>query len=129
MLLMDVDRFKSINDTYGHDTGDCVIMQLGSFLAGRFTGNEIVGRFGGDEFVVFVRGTDDPEAACAIADEIVRGVAERVTLPDRERKISVSIGIATCNGEEKNYSDIFRKADMAMYRSKGDPEKRFYMYE
>ena len=129
MLLMDVDRFKSINDTYGHDTGDRVIMQLGSFLAGRFNGNEIIGRFGGDEFVVFIRGTDDPETACAIADEIVRGVAESVSLPDRDRKISVSIGIATCNGEEKNYSDIFRKADTAMYRSKADPEKRFCMYE
>ena len=129
LFLLDVDRFKAINDTYGHDTGDRVISQLGAFLAGRFTGNEIVGRFGGDEFVVFIKGTDDPETARRTADGIVRGASESISLPDSGRKISVSIGIAIYNGLETNYSEIFNKADTAMYKAKGDPANRFRFYE
>ena len=129
MFLLDVDRFKSINDTYGHDTGDQVIRQLGGFLGSRFTGGEIAGRFGGDEFVVFIRGMEDPQAAAGTAEEIIRGVSGQVSLPDGQRKVSVSVGIAVCGGDEKNYSEIFRKADAAMYRAKADPEKRFCIYE
>ncbi len=129
LFMLDVDKFKSINDTYGHDTGDRVIRQLGSCLAGLFTGGEITGRFGGDEFIVFIRDTDDPEAACVTAEKIARSVSEQVALPDGDRKASVSVGIAVYRGEEKNYSEIFRKADAALYRAKADPDRRFCLYE
>ena len=125
MLLLDVDRFKAINDTYGHDTGDQVIRDLGRFLRSQFTGDEITGRFGGDEFIVFLKNSDDPEDACRAAEKIVRGVAGSVPLPDPEKRISVSIGIAIYRGEEKNYSEIFTKADAAMYRAKGDPDRQY----
>ena len=129
MFILDVDRFKSINDTYGHDVGDGVIRQLGAFLGGMFTGDEIVGRFGGDEFVVFVKGENTPETARDTAQELIAGASEHVSLPDKRRKISVSIGAAIYHGVEKNYSDIFKKADVAMYRAKADPVNRFYSYE
>ena len=129
LFLMDVDKFKSINDTYGHDIGDEVISQLGGFLESRLTGNEIVGRFGGDEFVAFIRGTDDLELACGTADDIIRGVRETVKLPDQDRKVSISIGIAIYHGQEKNYSEIFKKADIALYQSKADPERRYLVYK
>ena len=129
LFLMDVDKFKSINDTYGHDVGDEVIGRLGAFLGSRFTGDEIVGRFGGDEFVVFLRGTDDPEPACRIADGIVRGIRESVVLPDPSRRVSLSIGIAVYHGQEKHYSELFKKADIALYRAKADPENRYAVYK
>jgi diguanylate cyclase (GGDEF)-like protein len=129
LFMLDVDRFKSINDTYGHDTGDQVIRQLGSYLGSRFTGKEIAGRFGGDEFIVFIRNMDDPQAARALAEEIAAGVTEQVTLPDGGRTVSVSVGIALCRGEEKNYSEIFRKADAALYRAKADPDRRVCVCE
>lgn len=75
LFILDVDRFKVINDTYGHDVGDSVIVQLGQFLRERFTGDEIVGRFGGDEFILFIKNTDDTEAACHIANDIVNFTA------------------------------------------------------
>jgi len=125
LLALDVDRFKAINDTYGHDTGDQVIRGLGRFLGSRFTGKEITGRFGGDEFIVFLTGTDDPEDARRAAEEIIRGAAECVDLPDPGQHISVSVGIALYHGEEKNYLEIFRRADAALYRAKGDPEKQY----
>ena len=129
MFLLDVDKFKSINDTFGHDIGDRVIQQIGSFLGEKFTDHGIAGRFGGDEFIVFIKDTNDPAVAENIAGDIIKGVSERVTLPDKDRKVSTSIGIASYSGSEKNYSDILKKADIALYRSKADPENRFCIYE
>ena len=129
MLLLDIDKFKSINDTFGHDIGDRVIQQIGSFLGEKFAEHGIAGRFGGDEFIVFVKDTNDPVVAENIAGDIIKGVSERVTLPDKDRKVSTSIGIASYSGSEKNYSDILKKADIALYRSKADPANRFCIYE
>ncbi len=129
LFVMDIDRFKSINDTYGHDAGDDVIRQLGGFLGWMFTHDEIVGRFGGDEFIAFIRNADDSDDACRIAGDIVRGVSENVVLAGGSQKVSVSIGIAVYHGDEKNYSEIFRKADMALYAAKADPENRFHVYD
>ena len=129
MLLLDVDRFKAINDTWGHDVGDRVIIQMGDFLNRRFTGSEIAGRFGGDEFIVFLKDTDDPDVARRTAEDVITGMAQQVTIPGSEQKISISIGIAIREGGEKNYSEIFKKADTALYRAKADREKRYYFYE
>jgi diguanylate cyclase (GGDEF)-like protein len=128
LFMMDVDRFKAINDTYGHDVGDDVIRQLGRFLGKKFTHGEIVGRFGGDEFIVFIRNDDDPDTACRIAGEIVQGVSENVVLSNNGQKISLSIGISIYHGSEKNYSEIFKKADIALYEAKADPDNRYRLY-
>ena len=128
LFVLDVDRFKSINDTYGHDAGDSVIVQLGRFLSERFTGDEIVGRFGGDEFIVFIRDTDDTDTACRIAKDIVAGVSEDVELPNEAQRLSISIGIASYRGLEKNYSELFKKADEALYKAKASAENRFCVY-
>ena len=129
MFLLDVDKFKSINDTYGHDVGDIVIQQLGKFLGRKFVNNEIAGRFGGDEFVIFIKDVADNKTASDIAVDIVNGAAENVTIPGCDSKISVSIGIAVCSGSEKNYSEIFKNADTALYRSKADPVKRYCVFK
>jgi diguanylate cyclase (GGDEF) domain len=129
MYMMDVDKFKSINDTFGHDIGDDVIVQLGSFLGSRFTGNEITGRFGGDEFVVFIPNDGNPEHARAIAADIVSGASEHVVLPTTGQKLGVSVGVAVYSGLEKEYSELFKKADTALYRAKADPENRFCFFE
>ena len=127
LILLDIDRFKAINDTYGHDVGDKVISELGEFLNGKFRNDEIVGRFGGDEFIIFVKNTDDKEFASGLSREIIDG-ASQIELPDNGGFVSVSLGIAVCSGEEKNYSEIFKKADMALYKVKADPAIKFYIY-
>ena len=129
LFVLDVDRFKSINDIYGHDVGDDVIIQLGSFLGRIFTNHEIVGRFGGDEFIIFIKNTNDLDSACKTAEYLVEGASKSVLLPNNEKGVSISIGIAAYNGREKNYSELFKKADIAMYKAKADQEKRFYIYE
>ena len=91
MFMMDIDRFKAINDTYGHDVGDNVIVQLGKILGRKFCKDEITGRFGGDEFIVFIKGFGDAEAARKTADEIISEVADNVTLPDAGEKDRKSV--------------------------------------
>lgn len=129
MFMLDIDHFKSINDTYGHDIGDSVIVQLGNYLKGKLKDNEILGRFGGDEFILVVKNTDNEKTAIKLADEIVKGASSVIKIPASEEKISLSIGIAIYHGEEKNYSELFKKADIALYKSKADPNMRFYIYE
>ena len=129
LLVLDIDRFKGINDAYGHDIGDSVIRQMGLFLRDKFTGGEIVGRFGGDEFIVFIKDTDQADQAGEIAEDLVAGTAKNVLLPDGDQTVSVSVGIAVYRGAEKNYSEIFKKADIALYQAKANGEKRFCLYE
>lgn len=129
LFVLDVDRFKSINDTYGHDVGDDVIVQLGDILGRRFVNDEIVGRFGGDEFIVLIQNTNDLDSARKTAQDLVEGVSDSVFLPNHEKGVSISIGIAAYNGLEKNYSELFKKADIAMYQAKADPDNRVYIYE
>lgn len=129
LFILDVDRFKSINDTYGHDVGDEVIVQLGHFLTAIFTGDEIVGRFGGDEFILFIKNTDDADTASHIADNIISSVSESIELPENREKLSISIGIAAYNGKEKNYSELFKKADIALYEAKASTASRFCIYK
>ncbi|MBO4500800.1 MAG: GGDEF domain-containing protein [Clostridia bacterium] len=129
LLMLDIDRFKNVNDTYGHDVGDSVINQLGRFLDETFVNGEIVGRFGGDEFIVFIKDTDNVDFAFHTARRIVEGAARTVKLPDRSESVSVSIGIAVYHGEEKNYSQIFKKADIALYKTKADRTVKYNIYK
>ncbi|MBP5312547.1 MAG: GGDEF domain-containing protein [Clostridia bacterium] len=128
MFLLDIDHFKSVNDTYGHDVGDSVINQLGVFLGETFGSEDIVGRFGGDEFIVFIKNTDDPEIAKNMAEKVINGAAEHVKLPSPGTEISVSIGISIYKGVEKNYSEIFKKADIALYKVKSIRAKKYDIF-
>lgn len=125
LFFLDINYFKSINDTYGHDVGDDVIHQLGSFLANKFKSGELVGRFGGDEFIVFIKDNDDVKYAEKIALEIADESTEYIKLPDPNRKITVSMGIAIYHGEEKNYSELLKKADVALYVTKDHREIKY----
>lgn len=129
MFLMDADHFKTINDTYGHDAGDQVIAQLGEYLRNMFDSDEVAGRFGGDEFIIFIKDNDDPDTARRIAEDVVSDTSEKLRIPDTDQKVTVSIGVFIYKGIEKNYSEIFKKADKAMYKAKADPNRNYCFYE
>ncbi|MBR4769172.1 MAG: GGDEF domain-containing protein, partial [Lachnospiraceae bacterium] len=128
LFILDIDRFKSINDTYGHSVGDRVIHEVGAFLGSRFKDPVITGRFGGDEFIVFIKNTGDRVSASKTAEMIITEAREAVSLPDEGNRISLSIGIALYHGEEKDYSELFKKADIALYRAKADSGMRYDVF-
>lgn len=128
LYVIDIDYFKKINDTYGHDTGDVVLHKLGTYLKQKFINHEIVGRFGGDEFIVFLRNNDDVEAAKKFAAEIIEETAEQIKLPTEEFTFSLSVGLVVYRGKEKNYSELFKKADIALYKTKADRSIKFNIY-
>ena len=128
LLLLDIDHFKKINDTYGHDYGDEIIKQLGKYLGKLFTNGEVVGRFGGDEFLIFIKDTDSNEFAESVAKVIISDTTDNIKLPSKDQLFSVSIGIAIYHGIENNYSEIFKKADVALYKTKADKSTHYSIY-
>ena len=129
LFILDVDHFKSINDTYGHDVGDLVISGLGHLIGEKFQADEITGRFGGDEFIIFVKNVADPEKTRIIAAEIITGAFDSIKIPDTGEGVNVSVGAALYTGGEITYPELFKKADIALYQAKRDNMKKFCLYQ
>ena len=118
IALVDVDHFKQVNDTFGHDAGDRVLRAIAASISRATRSYDWVGRWGGDEFLIVLPGASGTEAS-SIADRICRRVG-RITLPDGSGEISVSIGIASAkSGESRELEDLVAEADAALYRVKG----------
>lgn len=128
LFMLDIDGFKSINDTFGHDVGDDVIRQVGEYLKTKFSKSRIVGRFGGDEFIIFIENEDDLALASRLAREVSADITKYIRTPDPNQRIHVSQGIAIYRGEEKNYSEIFKKADIALYNTKNEGKDDYQIY-
>lgn len=116
-LIIDVDNFKHINDTYGHAAGDSVLKEFGKLLQNYFRENDIVGRIGGDEFVVLMQGIEDIEVARERAGALGREVNTHA-FPGYPERLSVSIGIALSPDCGKTYMDLYQCADHALYEVK-----------
>lgn len=119
MILLDVDHFKKVNDTYGHAGGDAVLRELGFFLRQAVRGMDIVGRLGGEEFGVCLPETHLDQAA-ALADRIRRSFStNKIKLQDGQTiYCTASIGVAELKAEDQRIEDLLHRADLAMYESK-----------
>jgi diguanylate cyclase (GGDEF)-like protein/PAS domain S-box-containing protein len=113
LLFLDLDDFKTINDSLGHPTGDGVLVELAHRIGGVIRESDLVARIGGDEFAVLAE-TTDTDALEALADRLLAAVGEPFVLDGRELRLSGSIGIATGSGAE----ELLRNADLAMYEAK-----------
>lgn len=126
MILFDLDNFKSINDTYGHETGDRVLIKLVKTLQNNFRSDDYICRIGGDEFVVFMVHTNQTHKQL-IATKISNINKQLSDVEDGLPPISVSVGIVYGTDAEDN-SKLFEKADEAMYRSKQGGKKTCTFY-
>jgi diguanylate cyclase (GGDEF)-like protein len=119
LVLVDIDEFKKVNDTYGHEAGDELLKHVAGVLVGRVRQTDTVARLGGDEFVVLLRGVD-PAQARELAREIPELVeGTPVQIGDELLSVSTSVGIALIEPGRHSQSDaVVREADASMYRSK-----------
>lgn len=117
LLLLDVDDFKSINDTFGHLAGDSVLIAIGEALQQEIGNNDFAARLGGDELCVGLVDTGEAEAEAAVA-RIRRRINNLGTDERCPREVSVSIGLTTVNEQDRSVSDLLTRADQLMYREK-----------
>lgn len=119
MLMIDVDNFKPINDTHGHQVGDEVLCNLTAMLAGRLRGYDLIGRYGGEEFCVVAPETDQ-KGALALAEALRKIISSKsITTSCGELPVSVSIGVACCPlNTTRKLDEILAEADAALYDAK-----------
>lgn len=118
VLFIDLDRFKPINDTYGHEAGDLVLRTVGERLKHATRSSDTVARLGGDEFSVLLRGTADPVTIERVAEKIGREVSQPISIDGREVVTRPSIGIALYPTDGETGEALLRNSDAAMYHAK-----------
>ena len=119
LMQLDLDFFKPVNDTYGHDAGDAVLRHVARTLERTVRKIDLLGRYGGDEFRVVLLGLDVPAKAEEIAANIIAAISEPIDLDEcTQVRISASIGIAFPSGPHENADSIWHRADEALYAAK-----------
>ncbi|MCW2576674.1 MAG: Diguanylate cyclase with domain [Modestobacter sp.] len=129
VLFLDVDGFKDVNDTLGHEVGDGLLRELAGRLSSHTRGEDTVGRLGGDEFVVLCRNCD-VDGALALAERFQATFDEPFQLGERNTRLTVSIGVATAPGGNSDVrsTDLVRDADLAMYAAKSAGRNRVRVF-
>lgn len=118
VVLLDLDRFKLINDSLGHQAGDRLLIAIGQRLQSCIRPTDMVARFGGDEFVILLDNVRDLLKVSQVAERIQQGLNKPLTLNDHEVFTSASLGIVLANTEYNHPEDLIRDADTALHRSK-----------
>jgi len=128
ILHIDLDRFKQINDVYGHDVGDFVLRNTASILRDCVGDNALVARVGGDEFAIFIPDAPDEATLSRMADCLIHRAAQPVTYQGNECRYGISIGIAVATGDGADGKSLFVNADLALYRAKNEGRGRFCFF-
>ncbi len=128
VVFVDVDRFKYVNDTFGHAAGDELLIEIASRLTGVTRNSDVVARLGGDEFVFVLDGIDIQETANAVADKIIAQLSRPILLNDLELIVTSSLGIALYPVHGDNGEALLQHADSAMYRAKSLGRNRAAVY-
>jgi len=129
VMFLDLDRFKAINDSLGHEVGDALLREVALRLRGVVRAADTVGRLGGDEFVVVLHEVADADAAVHVAEKIVQAFAPPVRIGVHELRASTSIGIALFPDHGDEGHALVKSADMAMYLAKRDGRNRYCIYD
>ena len=117
LLFIDLDGFKQVNDTYSHDAGDMVLIEVGKRLKKMVRGYDLIARIGGDEFVVLLESLDDDRVVSDIAARIIKELSKTIDIGETKTQIGASIGIAHCCTEAEA-EELIHNADKAMYQAK-----------
>lgn len=118
VLFLDLDRFKDVNDSFGHDVGDLLLVEAANRLKACLRPTDVVARLGGDEFTVLLSQLADREEAAALANQIMEALQRPFILQDHSFNVSCSIGIALYPQDGDNADDLLKRADTALYTVK-----------
>ncbi len=128
VLFLDLDNFKVINDSLGHQTGDELLIAVAARLQGILRPSDTLARFGGDEFTVLVEDLADYQGLIGVAERIADALQAPFVVGEREVFVTSSIGIAAGSGLHHRPDDLLRNADLALYKAKADGKARFQFF-
>jgi diguanylate cyclase len=129
VLFIDLDKFKEVNDTYGHAAGDMVIVGCAERMASQLRANDVLARFGGDEFAIIQTGVRTPLDAEMLGRRIIDAIRPAFQIGEAEAYVGASIGIALAPQNGTDASELMRLADIAMYRAKNGGRNRACFFE
>ncbi|GHS88197.1 hypothetical protein FACS189487_05940 [Campylobacterota bacterium] len=129
VIYLDLDRFKSVNDSLGHPIGDVLLKQAGKRLEALMREGDTLGRFGGDEFALLLSGIDDVSETVAMGRRILHSFDEPFDIDGRELFCSTSMGIAIYPGDADNADDLLKNVDVALYNAKNSGRANFQFFK
>jgi len=128
LMFIDLDRFKLINDTLGHDAGDTMLMEMSIRLAQCLRASDVVARLGGDEFVMLIHHVEEENYVAKVAAKILSAITRPIMLREQECRMTASIGICLYPANAQDEQSLMNNADVAMYRAKAEGRDNFQFY-
>ncbi len=129
LLFMDLDRFKQVNDSMGHDAGDELLKEVALRITRSIRDTDILCRLGGDEFTVIINGDQAEKASARVSEKLIQALSQPFEIFGQELYVGASIGIVYYPEMGKDASELIRNADMAMYQAKHEGRNRFRVFE
>lgn len=129
VMLLDLDRFKAVNDSQGHRAGDQVLIEVARRISGQLRDSDIAARLGGDEFAILLPGEGSEEVARGLAARLVADIRLPILMGSKDVTVGASIGVAIAPGAGSEADQILHNADLALYRSKTDGRGAFRLFE
>ncbi len=129
VLCLDLDRFKFVNDTFGHAVGDELLRRVADRLRGCVRETDALTRLGGDEFAIFLTDLTQPEVAGELAQRVIQVLSEPFEIGDHGAIVGASVGIAVAPGDGSTADQLLRNADTALYRAKRDERGTYRFFE
>lgn len=129
VMYIDVDNFKQVNDTQGHEAGDTVLREIASHLGKHLRESDTLARVGGDEFIAILESTSEPDAIGRIAAKLLAACARFQSIHVRGQSVSVSIGISRYPNDAHEPEALLRLADEAMYRAKANGKNAYCLWD
>lgn len=129
LMFLDLDGFKSVNDTYGHLMGDNLLVAIAEKIKNKVRKNDIVARLGGDEFLILLSDIESIESVKSVGIKLVEEIAKPIEIDGVSLRVTVSIGIAMFDENVKDTNELIKNADEAMYFAKRSGKNKFVIYQ
>jgi diguanylate cyclase (GGDEF)-like protein/PAS domain S-box-containing protein len=129
LIFIDLDRFKAVNDRYGHEVGDRLLVSVAARLSELMRDSDTIARLGGDEFVILAQELESESEALALAERVLAALKEPIAVGPAEVSMPASVGISICKDHRADAEEMMREADVAMYRAKGAGGHRLELFD